>query len=125
MLTGKKVNLITIATPASNHGEREVYENGRVYNNPRWYENPSNPIFNNSLGIHYQLWIKNDLTAGVGSKTLEGSDLTFKSSRTWNIQMDHYCSSVYTYLWDNRHGFPYYLDCIKNYIPSLNVPRQY
>lgn len=138
-LTGKKVNLITIATPSANHMPTDftiINPDGsetRVQQTPeRYAENPVNPIFDGCLGKHYQLWIDKDRTGGVGSWLLEGSDLTYNAQpiRTWNFKILP-SSCVPDIPWydptkiNNKHGFPYYLPCIKSN-PTLftTLPRQ-
>ena len=108
--TGKKINLITIATPAANTISPW---------STRKFEDPNNDLFEGILLRHYHLWMKGDYTAGVMSKLYEGSDLYYRSSyHVTNKELISTCNPR-----SDKHGFPYFLQCIKEN-PFLNLQRQ-
>ena len=143
-LTGKKVNLITLATPTSNFTSVQYLNantnmvNSRTHR--RYSENISNPSIQNALNVHYHFWIKDDHTAGWGSYVLEGSQITYKNSFTKNFEIDANCHPVpssiddyisgsgISYLLNGKHGFPYYKECIQdklsNWISNGTIIRQ-
>ena len=86
---------------------------------PRIAENPSYEKLENSLGLHYHFWMKGDKTAGVSSAALESSELFYVSPRTKNFELDNSCNPDM-----DKHGFPYYLQCISGQLPNLHIPRQ-
>jgi hypothetical protein len=92
---GKKINLITISTPASNFTIMGQF--APLFPNtphPRFVENPGNPINIEAINSHYHLWCKNDRIVGF-SWILEGSHKYYFST-TKNIEIiDDGCVTSY------------------------------
>lgn len=137
---GKKINLITIATPASNFTIKPKIKFSTKDNSPlsgfedhlRYIENPIHSSVSNYLNVHYHFWMENDFTAGAASWVLEGSHKEYFNSKTTSFNLTNQkCSDA---IWNNsswfskskydRHGFPYFLPCINELVQDNQINRQ-
>ncbi len=116
--TGKKVNLITINTPASNEKE-EIKIKGEILYPQRASENPNYSKLKESLGMHYHFCTDKDITV-FGSCIIHGGHIMYYSNRSKNYKIDANCTSE-----NNRHGNIYYLECFRNYTPLGQIRRQH
>lgn len=125
-----KVNIISIATPASNADKGDFsfidilinndYLSDRILNNVNKIENPENNPGVNDM-IHF--WLNDD---GVAGGLFRGND-TYESSKVRNIHINDGNKDwgsdkpIYYPNFINAHGFIFYPSMIQNTVESQNV----
>ena len=100
-----EVNMITMATPASNQISGPLSRDGIPQGTSRFSENPDNPGIQRAVLDWYHFYAPNDPVAGGASMIYESSDLNYRSERVKNIRVSP--ANVPRGM-GNAHSFPYY-----------------